>query len=207
MYEYIKSKYGATGATGVPVGVFYCSGVRDSYESTNAAIHTDSGAGDILRCLLRQFGQVTEGFQLLEAEHRARHRAGKQDSPLQLADVKKLLRSLIQMHDMSFIILDALDECLAVGQDKERLNVMELFDDLLEGDASVKIFVSSRFEADIQDYMGEWKSIKVTKNSTEVDLSTFVDLTIDRKLRRKKDCSEELRGGVKARLKDRAAGK
>lgn len=144
---------------------------------------------------------------MLEAEYRVYHRTAAGVSPLQLTDAKRLLRSLVQMHDMSFIILDALDECLAVGQDKERLNVMELFNDLLEDDAPVKIFVSSRFEPDIQDYMGEWKSIKLTKTSTRADLSTFVDLTIDRKLRRKRNCSEELKYALKTRLKHRAEGK
>jgi hypothetical protein len=111
------------------------------------------------------------------------------------------------MHCTSFIILDALDECLAVGQDKERLNVMELFEDLLEDEASVKIFVSSRFESDIQDYLGEWTSINVTKASTTEDLSAFVDLTINRKLRRKRGCSEDLKGRLKTQLKERAEGK
>ncbi|KAK4442808.1 hypothetical protein QBC34DRAFT_223631 [Podospora aff. communis PSN243] len=206
MMPLTPQKYGATGASGMPTGVFYCSGVRDSYESNDTAFHTDSGASDIIRSLVRQIGQTTEGFQLLEREYQAYPRAGLDVSPLQLTDAKRLLRSPVQMQDMSFIVLDALDECLAVGQDKERLNVMELFDDLLADQTSVKIFVSSRFEPDIQDYLREWASIKLYKNWTEGDLSSFVDLTIDRKLTRKRGCDDRLRSQLKMQLKDKAEG-
>ena len=187
--------------------MFYCSGIRDSYESGETAAHTDSGAIDIIRSFVRQFGQTAEGFRLPEAEYQIYPRTESGIDPLQLSDAKRLLRSLVQLHDTSFIILDALDECLTVGQEKERLDVMELFEDLLRDDGTIKMFVSSRFESDIQDYFGEWTTIKVTKTLTTTDLSAFVDLTINRKLRRKRGCSEDIRSQLKTRLKHLAEGK
>jgi hypothetical protein len=50
---------------------------------------------DIIRSLLRQFGQTNEGFQLLEAEYQAYSRIESGVSPLQLTDAKRILRSLV----------------------------------------------------------------------------------------------------------------
>jgi hypothetical protein len=190
----------------VPTAVFYCSGVRDSYGSsaTDPTESGASGANDILRSILRQFGQSTEGLQMLKEEYKSRPRNRR---ALQLSDTKRLLRKLVEMHTRSYIVLDALDECVITGQDAKRLNVMEIFNELLRIDVSVKIFVSSRFESDIQERMKAWNAIPVTPVATRFDLDAFIDRTIDRELQDKEDCDDNDKSELKRKLKAKAQGK
>jgi hypothetical protein len=206
VFEYISAKYGSAVATGVPVAVFYCSGVRDSYGSsaTGQAEFNASAASDILRSILRQFGQATEGFQLLKDEYESRPIERR---ALQLSDTKRLLKRLVEMHERSYIVLDALDECVTSGNDTKRLNVMETFNELLQFGVSVKIFFSSRFEPDIQQRTRTWTVIPVTPAATKIDLDTFVDLTINRELLEKEDCDESGKSQLKKGLKEKAGGK
>lgn len=202
VFEHLQNKYGAAGTTGIPIAVFYCSGVRDSYERTTTG-HTNSAASDILRYILRQLGQAPEGFQLLAAAYNSQP---KKAEPLQLRDTKRLICDLVKMHDRSYIVLDAMDECLTVGQDAERLNLMELFRDLLDLQVSVKIFFSSRFEPDIQERTGSWDITPLTQALTKMDLDNFVDLTINRKLQGKKNCDDGLKKQLREELKKKANG-
>ncbi|KAF2660291.1 hypothetical protein K491DRAFT_77386 [Lophiostoma macrostomum CBS 122681] len=204
VFEHISAKYSTAGEIGIPTAVFYCSGVRDSYGSpaTDGTESGASGANDILRSILRQFGQSTEGFQLLAEEYKSRPQNRKE---LQLSDTKRLLRQLVEMHKRSFIVLDALDECLTTGQDTKRLNIMELFQELLSTDVSVKIFVSSRFESDIQERLKAWSTVPVIPAVTKNDLDIFVDRTIDRELQDKEDCDENDKNELKEKLKVKAS--
>jgi hypothetical protein len=189
-------------ATGDLFAFFYCSGVREAYGNSSKG-HASSDASYILRSILRQFGQGREAFELLSAGYRAK-KNGKEEMELQ--EVKDLLCSTIEMHEKSFIVLDAMDECDDPSEAGERLNLMEIFEQLLSLDVPVKVFCSSRPESDIQDFMKEWPSIYLNVTATEHDIANYVDRTIDRKLKRKRGCDDDLRGQLKTQLKDRAKG-
>jgi hypothetical protein len=152
---------------------------------------------------LRQFGRAREGFELLAAKYKSKR---KGEEELLLYEIKSLLSSLVEMFGQSFIILDAMDECDTFGEAGERRNLMELFDDLLGLQASAKIFFSSRPESDIKEYMKDWPTVHVTATLTKLDLNNYVNRTIDRKLRRKKNCDDILRNQLKELLKDRGQG-
>lgn len=186
----------------MPVAVFYCSGTREAYGNTSEG-NASADASNILRCMLRQFGETREGFEVLAAKWDS-----KKDKTSELLndETKNLLRQLIEMHERSFIILDAMDECDTLSMAGERFNLMELFNKLLEEQTSTKIFVSSRFELDIDEQMNDWPTIYVDPASTKEDLNIYVDRTIDRKLQRKKHCTDDLRNELKRQLKDRADG-
>jgi hypothetical protein len=223
IFKYLEAKCGEVCNTGIPVAVFYCSGVHDSYESrdnhsTNSSAISNSSAIDILCSLLRQYGQVPECFKLLEQKYKSTaSKLGKGHDQLELADAIQLLTELVEMHDQSYIILDAMDECLETGQDTGRRNLLKTFNALLALKVPVKIFFSSRFEIDIEEYTGHrsdneehevnWSTINLDPSSTKEDLTRLVDRTIDENLQYKTGCNATMRDQLKAELKLKANGK
>lgn len=90
----------------MPVAVFYCSGTREAYDNTSGG-YASADASDILRCLLRQFGQTREGFEALAAQYDSK---ADKKSELLSHETKSLLRQLVEMHERCFIVLDTLDK-------------------------------------------------------------------------------------------------
>ena len=111
------------------------------------------------------------------------------------------------MHPRSYIVLDALDECSTTGQPEKRHNIMQVFGSILNLGVSAKIFISSRYEADIAAWAKAWTMVPITPAYTEADLNLFVDCTIETELAYKENCDDTLRAQLKERLKGKSNGK
>lgn len=204
--EYLRKKYESSQIAATdrpPVTTWYCSGARDSFQSDNEGEQSGQyqHASGILRSFLRQYGYERRGFDQLAAEYGSRSDRQKGEV-LQLKDLKRLLKILIQNHDQSFIVLDALDEC-----EQKRFEILSFFKEFLGLPCSVKIFVSARVEQDIEDHLRSWKIVKLNEALTRQDLELYVENTIRERLSHKSGVDEPLLADLRRTFRDKAGGK
>jgi hypothetical protein len=84
---------------------------------------------------------------------------------------------------------------------------MQAFDGILSLGVSAKIFISSRYEADISTWARTWTMVPITPAFTEADLNSFVDCTIETELAYKENCDDNVKSRLKTRLKEKVRGK
>ena len=111
-----------------------------------------------------------------------------------LEESLKLLIELNEIHGMTIIIVDALDEC----NPETRQSLLDAFEDLMRESAGlVKIFVSSRDDQDIVCTLREYPSLNISSDKNQADIAYFVEqetnkLVDKRKLLRNSSAKEEM---------------
>ncbi|EEB87376.1 hypothetical protein MPER_15283, partial [Moniliophthora perniciosa FA553] len=119
-----------------------------------------------------------------------------------------LLRQLIALFPITYIVIDALDEC---DQDT-RLDLLDMFLELLDDPIHlVKIFVSSRDDQDISDTLGAFPSILVSPARNGGDVAHFIRqqtqaLIVKRRLLRFSRDKELLKEAIINKLTESADG-
>lgn len=167
---------------------FYCA--RSAAEPERS--HPDA----IMASLLRQLLGVCSGMPILPsvAKMYGERGAGFKSKGLDLEESRDLILQLIETHDATTIIVDALDEC----DSGTRQDLLDAFEEILSDSSSlVKIFVSSRDNPDIVDVMREYPNMSVSSGNNAVDIESFVktetkELVRKRKLLRNSGQKEEM---------------
>ncbi|UQC83062.1 uncharacterized protein CLUP02_08553 [Colletotrichum lupini] len=91
---------------------------------------------------------------------------------LELSECKRFVRDMVNAYPRSILVLDGLDEC----EENSRSQIVRFFRDLVkESDRPVKIFISSRPEADILELMGTSTCIQISTADNEKDIEKYID--------------------------------
>ena len=88
-----------------------------------------------------------------------------------LEESTTLVKELVNSHDVTTILVDALDEC-----DRDnRQSLLDAFEDILkESSGLVKVFVSSRDDQDIVQTLREYPHLNTSSNKNMQDIENFV---------------------------------
>lgn len=127
-------------------------------------------ASRIFRALCRDVaGQLPE----VDSELRSMYRSSTLQGELAIRDVRKIFSSVISTLSTTFLVVDALDECQDVEQ-RIRLvkELLALIRDQTTG--VVKILVSSRHDALLEDLLGQYKQLDPKEHNSE-DLKAYID--------------------------------
>ena len=97
------------------------------------------------------------------------------------------LDSLLQKHDLAYLVIDALDECPEANDNEGREEVMRGLHSLATRHPHIKLLITSRKETDISDFMQEWEPpvAEIAVQPSEGDIEKYVhsELEQNRKLR------------------------
>ena len=120
----------------------------------------------------------------------------------------ELLLQLIDYHQMTIIVIDALDECDPNTHD-ELLQVLQTV--LSQSTSLVKIFVSSRDDGDIKRQLEEYPDLTISSSKNFSDITAFITfetakIVRRRKLLRNSQAEEELQSSIVQEAIDKADG-
>lgn len=162
----------------------------------------------ILRSILRQLSmpRSTKALPTCMVDSFNKARA----SFLDLGDTLQLVMDIIKTRPITYIVLDALDEC----DTDLRFELTDALETILrESQSLVKIFVSSRNDLDLVCWLREYPNKEILSSDNQTDLAAFVEDEVDRRvdgrprrLLRNRKISDALRDDIKRTLKAQAQG-
>lgn len=176
---------------------FYCN--------RNPAEKERADPTHILRSLLKQLSTKALPSCVVDKFNRERSLQS-----LDLGATVDLIKAIIETRTITYIVLDALDECDAALRDDLTASLETI---LQESQSLVKIFVSSRNDADLVCWLRDYPNKEVLSSDNQLDLEAFVDNEVDkrvngrpRRLLRARQISDALRDDIKQTLKTQARG-
>lgn len=179
---------------------FYCT--RDTAEPKRA------NPTEILRSIVRQLSCLNSQTPIRKPViNKWNERVeGESDHGLEVEECIDLLLDLTR-DNPAVICIDALDEC-DLGTRKQLLDAIGKVIDYSE--QIVKVFVSSRREADFLDYFDKWEALEISAKDNREDIENFIDdelrkSTKDKTLLNGK-ASDKLLSDIRGKLLDRADG-
>ena len=160
---------------------------------------------EILKSILRQLS-LRHGSNSLPTCVVESFRNG--DQPLDLDQTLNLILKVIEFRPVTYIILDALDECDAPLREELR----DALEKIIQGSSSlVKILVSSRNDLDLVCWLQDYPNKEILTSDNQGDLARFIDEEVDkcadgnpRKLLRAGEISDDLRKEIKLALNTQA---
>ncbi|KAK1963213.1 hypothetical protein LY78DRAFT_717407 [Colletotrichum sublineola] len=135
---------------------------------------------EILKSYIRQLGEVSRHPESVHGALYSLYRKKEQiQSDITIEDCVTALVEMINSYPRTVLILDALDECKDTRQD-----LAKMFKRLVgESNHLLKIFIASRPEHDIGEYLGPFQgsnaTIAISTNDNHGDIKTFVDTEVD----------------------------
>ncbi|GKZ93566.1 hypothetical protein AnigIFM59636_006640 [Aspergillus niger] len=171
---------------------------KDSSSSETFWLHgiqpERSDAREILRSLLKQVslieGQKTIRLPSFEAYQERRAEAshtGERPAPLTVEECTELMCEIGRATPLT-IVIDALDEC---NSQQRGIIIHALQEIRRQCRDVVKIFVSSRHEADIAAHFNEGEVSEVTASANEKDLNRFIGTQVESFVQRWSTIHEE----------------
>lgn len=119
-----------------------------------------------------------------------------------------LLVRVLNERDLTFIVVDALDEC----NKETRQDIVQAFERLLQDTSSlVKIFVTSRDDLDLIHAMNAYLDVRISAADNHNDISRYIRHSLDDCIRTQKllptqKVSDELRVQIEQSLIEKAQG-
>lgn len=160
----------------------------------------------VLRAIVKQLciAYSREGLpQPLMDAYELRQKEGHSTGPLHSIESKKLIIELLRKFSQTIILIDALDEC-----DQETRG--ELFRILkeLSTENTVKLFLTSRNESDIRDFLYQVPNLYIDATASSGDIKKYINTKVeqfcDGKPRFKDDL--ELKNEIISTLEAKATG-
>jgi hypothetical protein len=145
---------------------FYCSRNQAEPERTDP--------DRILRCLLRQSFSSPRELQL---HHILEDRFGKKDSAgdIGMGEAMKLLCQSIEIRPVTYILVDALDECKL----DDRRKLIQCLKEVLRASSTiVKILIASRENPDIYKRLGQCPEVQLNSSQNEKDIEVYVETKV-----------------------------
>jgi Cdc6-like AAA superfamily ATPase len=193
----LKRMYGRT-ARGV-LAYYYCSGANP-HQNT---------AKNFFKDILRQLVETGPNFEIFKEWQSQNDESSLTNiaiiSLIQLFIDRTSQEACSQMAQTT-IVIDAIDEM----EDKDQRIDMDMMKKLLlDSKGLLKVFISSRPIHIVKERASRlgWSRIDVTKDATEGDMNHWIDHEVDNGLLEKKRVNENIRLGVKKKLKNKAHGK
>ena len=141
---------------------FYCS------KSTRDMKRSDPE--QILRCLVQQASSIPGGPQL-HSKTRLRYEQRRKAGQLSIEEAIGLLMSTVERRPVTYIFLDALDECERETR-HELTKALEII--LNDSPSLIKIFVSSRDDQDIVLSLDNYPSVVIDASENQHDIALYV---------------------------------
>ena len=161
----------------------------------------------ILRSMLRQ---IIVSSSHLPAEIRKRYGERHAKGEITQVEAVDLIVQTINCRCVTLLFIDALDEC----DKEERPKLLEALQAILQhSHQMVKIFVSSRNDCDLLDFLSDYPNMSIEASNNQEDINLFVSKRVDDVIDRKPrsllptiDVSNSLRCQIKETLCDQAQG-
>ena len=194
--QYIKQHSDSDGA--YPL-YFYCS------RSTQDVKRSDPE--QVLRCLLRQASDIPGG-RGLHPKTLSRYDQCRKAGHLSIEEATDLLMITVEERPVTYIFLDALDECERETR-YELIKAMEKV--LIDSPILIKIFVSSRDDQDIVLSLDNYPNITIDASQNQHDIALYVSertqkLIDEKRLLGAHLVTEELKENICQRLCEGAQG-
>lgn len=161
-----------------PPAFFYCS------RSTSEPARSDPEK--ILASLARQLSNLQPEQKLLQPAvtvYKRKEAEGFASGPLQVKESRDLIVQLVELHTLSVIVIDALDEC----DPEKRSDLLNAFELILEESTHlVRIFISSRDDQDIVFHLGKYPNLQISSERNNEDIANFVRITSKELIRKGK---------------------
>jgi ankyrin repeat domain-containing protein 50 len=123
-------------------------------------------------------------------KYTTKRQSGFSSTQLTYSEAESLLEELMQAYSKIILVLDALDEC----NSKTRSALIETFDRLIKVNPTLKIFISSRRDDDIQYILNQKVNLGIEATDNGKDIQKFVCTQLDEnQWRRRRPLSEGLR--------------
>jgi Cdc6-like AAA superfamily ATPase len=154
---------------GEALAYFYCDRNQDPRRQPE----------NILRSFVKQLAMSRDQDAIqhcLAQLYEQKHREGFSSNKISSEECETLLIQLIQAYPQSFLVLDALDEC----DQQLRGDLIEAFNRLVNTSKGLKIFISSRRDADLKHQLEKKSNVGIEATDNQKDISTFVAETIQR---------------------------
>jgi Cdc6-like AAA superfamily ATPase len=149
--------------------------------------------GNVLRSFVKQLSISPDSLEIQDAlvgKYTAKRQSGFSSNQLTDSEVESLLEELMQAYSKTILVLDALDEC----NSKTRSALIETFDRLIKVNPTLKIFISSRRDDDIQYRLNQKVNLGIEATDNGKDIQKFVCTRLDEnQWRRRRPLSEGLR--------------
>ncbi|KAH0420269.1 hypothetical protein CcaCcLH18_14102 [Colletotrichum camelliae] len=181
------------GESNEAVAFFYCK--RDEDNRRNPR--------HILQSILRQLSSdaISDKCKIHPALEGLPDELERRGKTFDFFTCKELIKEIIGDYSRTTIILDALDEC-----DREsRQELMAAFDELIQGNANIRIFLSSRTDDDIRRHFQSRPVIEMQTTDNEDDISVFVHDRLSRD-RRWDALEPNLRHEIKQVFREKSQG-
>jgi hypothetical protein len=174
-----------------PIAYFYC--VR------NAAEQERANPDEILRSILEQLSSSELDLPIRDPVVKAymeKKRDAKGRNPEKLILDKTMEVILALLKDIpATIVIDALDEC----DPDRRHELLEALDTIIQQSASlVKVFVSSRDDADIVCRLARSPNVFIRTSDNQVDIERFVRTEVTQAIKK----GRLIKGNVSGQLED-----
>ena len=172
-----------------PPAFFYCS--------RNPAEPRRSSPEAILASIVRQLSNLEHGDHLLDpavTAYKKREAQAFASGTLSVEDSCALILQLVEHYPLTTIVLDALDEC----DPGKRDDLLDALKEILQTSSNlIKIFVSSRDDQEIVEYLQDYPSLEIASDRNKEDIEAFVRNEVQKlvkkgKLLRQSHTKEEL---------------
>lgn len=130
----------------------------------------------ILRSYVSQLARVSNYPTIMEKNIYALYlKAKKERRGFSIEECEKALIELTNFYPRTTLILDALDEC----EMDTREALARIFRNLVnEGEGTVKIFIASRKEVDIEEYLDTQRLVEISTADNKDDIEKYIESEI-----------------------------
>lgn len=148
------------------VAFFYCSSSDPARRNTTS----------IMRSFIRQLSELPHRSESIhKVSYKLYDRKSRIQSDISMEDCEATLVKMINSYPRTILVLDALDEC---GKDT-RKELVQLFKRFVQkSERLLKIFIASRPESDISDYLNSFRSpqtlVSISTSDNRGDIEKFV---------------------------------
>ncbi|KAL6815050.1 hypothetical protein J3E69DRAFT_370534 [Trichoderma sp. SZMC 28015] len=127
----------------------------------------------ILRSYVSQLARVPNHPTMIEKNiYTIYLKARKEKRGLSTIECETALIELINFYSRTILVLDALDECEMDTRETLARVLRNLVD---KGGGTVKVFIASRKEADIEEYLGLRKLVEISTADNKEDIEKYVE--------------------------------
>ncbi|TFB02747.1 Ankyrin-3 [Trichoderma ghanense] len=158
----------------------------------------------ILRSYISQLARVPNHPTMTEKNiHMLYLKAKQEKRGFSLAECKTALIELVNFYPRTIFILDALDEC---ARDTREALVRILRNLVNTGEGTVKVFIASRKEDDIQEYLGSQKVVVISTADNKNDIEKYIEEEMAKVGGAWKSVSAEVKEQVKTTIREKSDG-
>ena len=160
-----------------------------------------------MRCLVRQASDIPGGPEL-HSETRLRYEQRRTAGHLSIDEATRLLVRTVEQRSVTYIFLDALDECERTTRHELTKALEKILND---SPCLIKIFVSSRDDQDIVLSLENYPNIVIDARQNQHDIAFYISertqtLINEKRLLGAHSVTGELQENIRKRLSEGAQG-